>query len=129
MRVRLDEGLLLLRVGMGFMFISHGLPKLLGGPDRWEALGQTMAHFGLNFAPTLWGLAAAISETVGGLLFALGLLFRPATALLLTTMVVASARHLQSGDGFAKASHAIEAAIVFASLLLIGPGAYRFGKR
>jgi len=129
MKPRSDEGLLLLRVGIGLMFVGHGIPKLLGGPELWEALGHAMGGLGLDFAPTFWGLAAAVSEAVGGLLLALGFLFRPATALLFATMIVASIRHWQNDDGFAKASHAMEAAVVFASLYLIGPGAYRFGKR
>jgi putative oxidoreductase len=68
---------------------------------------------------------AAFAELGGGLLLALGVAFRPACALLLCTMIVASARHLSQGDGFGKSSHAIEAGILFLSLLLIGPGAYR----
>jgi putative oxidoreductase len=74
---------------------------------------------------------AAVAEAGGGLCLALGILFRPALALLLSTMVVAVAFHLDRGDGFGKASHAIEAAILFGSLLWIGPGRHRvpFGPR
>lgn len=126
---RLDEGLLLLRVGIGGMFVFHGLPKLLGGPEKWTSLGAAMQAFGIDFLPMGWGLAAAVSEGVGGACVALGLLFRPATAMMFITMLVATARHLDRGDGFGQASHAIELAIVLASLFLIGPGAYKFGKR
>ena len=31
-----DIGLLFLRIGIGVMFIMHGLPKLIGGPEKWE---------------------------------------------------------------------------------------------
>ena len=72
----------------------------------------------------MWGFAAASSEFFGGLLVALGLLFRPGAAMLLSTMVVASAMHVIDGDGFTKSSHAIEAGILFASLVLIGPGRF-----
>lgn len=119
-----DLGLLLLRLGLGGMFVYHGLPKLLGGPARWEALGRATRAFGIDFAPTFFGFMAAVAEAGGGLCLALGLLFRPALAMLVSTMVVAAAFHLDRGDGFGKASHAIEAAIVFASMLLIGPGRY-----
>lgn len=128
MTERRDLGLLLLRVGLGGMFLFHGLPKLLGGPARWESLGRATRAFGLDFAPTLFGLMAAIAEAGGGLCLALGILFRPALGLLITTMIVAAATHLDRGEGFGKASHAIEAAIVFASLLLIGPGRYVLKK-
>jgi putative oxidoreductase len=49
--------------------------------------------------------------------------------MLLATMVVASVMHLQDGDGFTKSSHAIEAAIVFAALILIGPGRFAVQRR
>ena len=125
-----DLGLLVLRAGLGGMFVFHGLPKLIAGPERWESLGHATRAIGIDFAPTVFGLAAAVSETFGGLCVALGVLFRPSLALLFTTMVVASAQHLQRGDGFGRASHAIEAAIVFAALWLIGSGRHvaRLGK-
>ena len=123
-----DLGLLLLRVGIGAMFVGHGWPKMIGGPAKWEALGRAMEVFGIGFAPVFWGFMAAFAELGGGVLLALGIAFRPACALLLSTMIVASARHLTQGDGFGKASHAIEAAILFLSLLWIGPGAYRLSR-
>jgi putative oxidoreductase len=119
-----DLGLLLLRVGIGGMFMGHGWPKLAGGPERWARLGKAMTHLGIDFMPTVFGFAAAISEFFGGLLIALGLLFRPGCTLLLGTMVVASTMHIRKGDSFTASSHAIEAAILFAALVLIGPGRY-----
>ncbi len=119
-----DPGLLLLRVGIGVMFMIHGWPKLAGGAAKWAKLGGAMAKLGLDFAPTMWGFMAACSEFFGGLLLAIGLFFRPAAAALLSTMVVASIMHLRNGDSFTSASHAIEAGILFAALILIGPGRY-----
>lgn len=124
-----DWGLLLLRVGIGVMFMGHGWPKLAGGADKWAKLGTAMAHLGIDFAPTLWGFMAAVSEFFGGLLLALGLVFRPAATLLLVTMLVATTTHLSKGDGVMGASHAIEAAIMFLALLLIGPGKYALDER
>ena len=126
---RRDVGLLLLRLGMGGMFVYHGLPKLLGGPAGWERLGHATRSVGVDFAPTLFGFMAGVAEAGGGLCLALGVLQGPALGLLLTTMTVATANHLQHGDGLGKASHAIEAAIVFASLLLIGPGRHVLTRR
>ncbi len=120
-----DLGLLVLRVGIGGMFVAHGVPKLIGGPKRWIKVGEAMANLGIDFAPAFWGLAAGLAETAGGLLLAVGFAFRPACAALLFTMIVASIRHLTDGDGFGKSSHAIESAILFLSLLWIGPGRYR----
>ena len=35
-------GLLILRIGFGCMFLFHGLPKLFGGPEKWEKVGAAM---------------------------------------------------------------------------------------
>jgi putative oxidoreductase len=32
-------GLLIIRVGLGVMFIYHGYPKLMGGVKEWTELG------------------------------------------------------------------------------------------
>lgn len=118
-----DLGLLMLRVGIGVMFIGHGLPKLMDGPVAWEGIGGAMGNFGVTFAPAFWGFMAALSEGLGGLLLALGLFTRPACALMAFTMVVATSVHLGKGDGFfTGASHAVEACVIFVSMIAIGPG-------
>lgn len=127
--MRRDAGLLLLRVGIGLMFVGHGWPKLSGGPDSWRKLGGALTAFGIDFAPAAWGLAAALAEGLGGVLIATGVLFRPAAAAMLATMVVAATMHLARGDGFIRSSHAIEAGFVFAAFLLTGPGAHALGSR
>jgi putative oxidoreductase len=124
-----DLGLLILRVGLGGAFMAHGWPKLAGGAHGWAQIGGAMKHVGITFAPTAFGFAAAISEFFGGLLFALGLLFRPACALLAGTMAMATTMHLSTGDGFTKSSHAIEAGIVFVAMLLVGPGKHALQNR
>ena len=43
-----DFGLLLLRIGLGAMFIWHGAPKLVGGPETWTRLGGAMANYTLG---------------------------------------------------------------------------------
>ena len=48
---RSDLGLLLLRIGIGAMFVAHGFPKLIGGPAKWTALGTATSHLGIDFAP------------------------------------------------------------------------------
>lgn len=119
-----DFGLLLLRVGIGFMFTLHGYPKLVAGPEMWTQLGGVMKQVGLDFAPTFWGLMAAVAEAVGGQLLALGLFFRIACALLLATMIMAAVMRLSKGDGFNGYAHALESAFVFLGLLFAGPGKY-----
>ena len=124
-----DAGLLLLRVGLGLMFMLHGGPKLAGGPDYWEKIGGSLAAFGIHFLPQFWGFAAGLVEFGGGLLLLLGLFFRPACLLLLVTMVVATNSHLSRGDDLNAASHAIEAGVTFLGLLFIGPGRFSLDER
>jgi putative oxidoreductase len=127
----LDLGLLVMRLGLGGLFIAHGQPKVWGGPDGWEKIGGAMAMFGLDFAPTFWGACAAFSEFLGGILLVLGLFFRPACAALAFTMLVALGFHLKMGHGFytehswAAASHCLAA---FLGLLLTGPGKFSVKK-
>jgi putative oxidoreductase len=120
-----DFGLLLLRLGLGIMFFLHGWPKLIAGPERWEALGGAMGTLGITFFPLVWGLLAALAETGGALLLAAGFLFRPACIVLAFTMLVATLwKYTSSGGVFVEWSHPAEMLIVFVSLLLIGPGRF-----
>ena len=59
-------GLLVLRIGIGCMFILHGAPKLFGGAEKWTQIGMAMASLGIGFIPAFWGFMAAISEFFGG---------------------------------------------------------------
>lgn len=125
----LDLGLLILRIGIGSMFLYHGFPKLSGGPEKWEKVGSAIKYTGIEFAPVFWGFMAAISEFFGGICIILGLFFRPACILLTITMAVAATMHLGRGDGLQRASHAIESGILFLSLIVIGPGKYSIDRK
>jgi putative oxidoreductase len=124
-----DFGLLLLRLGLGAMFVFvHGWPKLLAGPHRWREIGEAMRWLGIHFAPEMWGLLAALAEFGGGILLILGFLFRPACAALAFTMIVAATMLYHGKGGLLGASQPIELGIVFLSLLLIGPGRFSLDK-
>lgn len=126
---KIDFGLLILRVGIGVMFIIHGWGKLIGGTDKWEAIGSNVSNFGIDFGHTMFGFMAAFSEVFGGLFLILGILWIPANLLLLLTMLVATQYHYTNGDSFPDLSHSIEAGILFLALIFIGPGKYRlFGR-
>jgi putative oxidoreductase len=117
-------GLLIIRVGLGIMFILHGYPKLLGGPDKWAEIGSATKYAGVHFLPTFWGLMSGCAETFGGFLLVIGLAFRPVCLLLMINLIVAALMHFGTGGGIAQAAHAIEDAVVFAGLLFVGPGKY-----
>ena len=124
-----DTGLLALRVGIGAMYIYHGAPKIAGGPEKWEKLGLAMGNLGIDFMPVFWGFMAASSEFFGAICLILGLVFRPATFFMATTMAVAATMHLTRGDSLTTASHAIENCILFISLMIIGPGKYAIDEK
>ena len=111
------------------MFMFHGAPKMFSGPEKWEQIGGAMGHIGINFAPVFWGFLASFAEFFGGLFLILGLFSIPVAAILLITMAVATIHHLQIGDGLMGASHALENAILFLSLIFIGPGKFSLDRK
>jgi putative oxidoreductase len=92
-----------LRLALGVVFIAHGLDKLFGtfGGGGLEATTQQFAELGLQPAH-LQALAAGITEALGGVFVALGLLTRLGGLMLVSTMVVAIATVHLSGGLFAR---------------------------
>src|ERR1051326_9240040 len=121
-------GLLILRLGIGILLITHGWPKIAGGTEMWEKIGHSMGMLGINVAPTFWGLMAALSEGLGGLLIATGLFTRVAGFFVLFTMLVAALHHFTAGDGLGGASHALSFAIVGLALMFTGGGDYSLDR-
>lgn len=121
-----DAGLLLLRLGIGAVFIFvHGIPKLSGGAETWHATGQAMSVVGINFGFTIWGLLAALTETLGGVLLIIGFVFRPVLVLMLILMLIATFMQLTAGEPMGPVvSHPLKMAILFFCWMLIGPGKY-----
>src|ERR1700761_3227941 len=99
-------GLLLIRVGLGILFIYHGLPKLIGGPARWEKLGGAAGVVGLHFLPMFWGFLCAVTETFGGVLVIVGLAFRPVCLLLVINLLIAAVFVFRASGDFGDATHA-----------------------
>lgn len=129
-----DLGLLVLRIGVGLsMMIFHGLEKIQGGPEKWERIGSNMGNLGIDFFPVFWGFMAAFSEFFGSFFIIVGFFFKPATALLAFTMIVAAVVHLSlpagaENAGLKGASHALELLTVYVALFLTGPGKYKIFK-
>ena len=119
-----DMALLLFRLGLGGMFMWHGWPKIIGGPEKWSGLGGAMGTFGIEFAPGFWGFMASFAEFGGGLLFAIGLFYRPACFLLFSNMMVAFTSQMIDGKGLQKASQSLEDGLSFFGAAFIGPGKY-----
>ncbi|QSP96375.1 DoxX family protein [Marinobacter salinisoli] len=117
---------LALRVPAGIIFMAHGAQKLFGWFDGYglEGTGQWMASIGLE-PGWLMALGAGSAEFFGGLALLLGLLVRPAAAVLALTMLVAIfAVHI--GNGLFMSNNGYEFGLallaVSVSLLLSGAG-------
>lgn len=114
-----DAGLLLLRLWFGLVLaLGHGLVKVMD----FEAFQSSVARHGFVL-PTLSALFAALSELVGGLLLALGLVTRPAAACVVVTMLSAGL-HVHAADPFRKKEFALAYAVAALVLLLTGPGRF-----
>ena len=123
-----DRGLLLLRIVFGsLMFYSHGLNKILAGPERWGRLGGALTDLiGLDFLRTFFGFMASFSESVCALLIAIGLFTRLSSFLLFFTMFIASAKHFADGD---LPEMALLYGVFCFFLILTGPGKYSLDKK
>ena len=123
-RTLMDVGLLVLRVGIGFMFILHGATKIGAGSETWQNVGSAMQYIGITFGYQAWGFVAGLAELVGGFALMLGLFTRPFAVVLLFVMVVASIMLIASGQPSSKWSHPVELGVVFVAIALMGPGRY-----
>jgi putative oxidoreductase len=118
-----DIGLLVLRIGFGWLLIVHGTQKLFGwfGGAGLTATAAAFGHMGYNpgkFFATLAGLC----ETTGGLLLALGLLTPLAAAIALGTMI--NAINQTWGHGLKGYELALVFAIAIVSIAFTGPGRF-----
>ena len=122
----MPSGRFLLRVTVGGLMMGHGLQKLngsFGGPGL-EATQESMGALGLHPAKHQ-GLAAALSETIGGGLTAAGFLSPLGPALITGTMLVAIKKvHLKNGPWVAQGGYEYNATLIAAALSLAtaGPG-------
>lgn len=115
-----DLGLLVLRVFAGLgLALAHGLGKI--PPSERFISGVIEMGFPL---PGVFAWAAGLSEFVGGILLAIGLLTRPAAFFVLVTMFVAAFIR-QAGDPFGERELALLYGAVAVLFLFAGSG--RFG--
>jgi putative oxidoreductase len=115
---------LALRIPIGITFIAHGAQKLFGafGGYGLEGTGQWMASIGLE-PGYLMALMAGSAEFFGGLFILLGLLTRPAAAVLALTMIVAIASvHLANGLFMANNGYEFGLALLAAAVSLLFSG-------
>ncbi|MFB7053966.1 DoxX family membrane protein [Streptomyces vinaceus] len=121
-----DAGLLLLRVVLGLTMAGHGTQKLFGwfGGGGLSGTGQFFTASGYPAGDAM-AVVAGLTETLGGLGLALGLLTPLAGAAVVGTMINAIAVH---GAGAFFAPKGIEYELLLtvaaAAVALTGPGKY-----
>lgn len=121
------SGPLALRVPVGIIFVAHGAQKLFGafGGHGLEGTGQWMASIGLS-PGYLMALLAGSAEFFGGLALIVGLLTRPAAAMLALTMLVAIfGVHIDKGLFMSNNGYEYALALLAASVSLLFTGAGR----
>ena len=118
---------LALRIPVGIIFAAHGAQKLFGwfGGYGLEGTGQWMASIGL--APGyLMALLAGSGEFFGGLALIIGLLVRPAAAVLAIAMLVAIfAVHIGNGLFMSNNGYEFGLALLAVAVSLMVSGAGR----
>jgi len=120
-------GPLALRVPVGIVFAAHGAQKLFAwfGGYGLDGTGQFFASIGLN-PGYLMALLAGSAEFFGGLALIVGLLVRPAAAVLALTMLVAIfAVHIGNGLFMSNNGYEYALALLAASVSLVLSGAGR----
>ncbi len=122
----LSVGLLIARLVFGLLMAAHGSQKLFGWFGGHGLAGTAGFFESLGFRPgKLFATVAAATETLSGLLVALGLFGPVGPALMLAVMIVAAVSvHLK--NGLFATSNGIELPLVFGTaavvLGLTGPG-------
>ncbi|MET9382109.1 DoxX family membrane protein [Streptomyces sp. NPDC002928] len=123
-----DWGLLLIRLTFGLLMAGHGAQKLFGlfGGDGLTATGKGFEALG--FRPgRLFAVIGGLSELLGGLGLALGLLTPLAAAAIVGVMInamatVTGAHGLWESDGGVE--YSVSIAVVALAIAAIGPGRF-----
>lgn len=110
--------LLLLRLGLGVIFIYHGYPRI------FTHAHQTMEEFPRMGFPSYFALVAGVIEFFGGWLLILGLFTRIAALLLAGEMAIAIVRvHIPQGGVMAVSNYQFPLALAVGAFALVAVGA------
>jgi len=128
MITNVDAGLLILRMVVGLLFVGHGAQKLFGWFGGKGLTGHAALMEKLGVRPAyFWAWVSALSEFLGGLGLAAGLLMPLAATALLGSMLVVIVR-ASWPKGLWNTSGGIEWPLVLATVAfgagLAWPGVY-----
>lgn len=124
----INIGLLIIRLVIGVLFIGHGAQKLFGwfGGYGIKGTGGWFESIGMKPGATM-ALFAGLSELIGGILFALGLL-TPLAAILIAGTMLTAIKKVHGANGLWSTSNGYEYNLtllaVAIGIALIGPGQY-----
>jgi len=124
----MDWACLVLRVGLGVMFMAHGSQKAFGLFNGPGISGFSKMLSSLGFTPAVfWACLAAYVELICGLCLVLGLFTRVSATLLLILIVVAAFKvHLSKGFFLADGGFEYTFIIACICIALIIQGAGKF---
>lgn len=121
-----DIAMLVLRVGIGTIFVAHGLQKLFGwwGGPGWEGFKGFIGYLGLK--PTLfWASISLVAELGGGLALIAGFLV-PLAAAGLVAQTIVLFKKVHWPNGFWSPNGGIEFPLAFLvgafAVQVLGPG-------
>jgi putative oxidoreductase len=124
----INFGLLIIRLVIGILFMGHGAQKLFGwfGGYGLKGTGGWLESIGMKPGVTM-ALLAGLTELVGGILFATGLLTPLAGIMIVATMVIGIAK-VHGPNGIWATSNGYEYNLVLIAIAigiaLVGPGQY-----
>jgi putative oxidoreductase len=123
----LDWGTLLIRLGLGVVFLVHGYPKMTG---RWkdikgsqESLSNSIRRLGLPFPRHMAVLVGTI-EFFGGAMVLLGLWTRWAALGLVAVMLVASGRNIVQKGFMNSGDFPFSLLTTLLGLIFLGSGSF-----
>jgi putative oxidoreductase len=124
--VEFDIAMLVLRVGIGAIFVAHGLQKALGwwGGPGWAGFKGFIAYMGLKPA-LFWASISLLAELGGGLALIAGL-FVPLAAAGLVAQTIVLLWKVHRPNGFWSPDGGIEFPVALlvgvVAVQLLGPG-------
>ena len=124
----INIGLLIIRLVIGLLFIGHGAQKLFSwfGGYGVKGTGGWFESIGIKPGVTM-ALLAGLTELIGGMLFAVGLLTPLAGIMIAGTMVMAIVK-VHGPNGLWSTQNGYEYNLILLAvaigIALIGPGQY-----
>jgi putative oxidoreductase len=124
MRRNIDLGLLILRVGLTTMLLTHGIPKFI------EFIGGNMAVVGdpIGVGELITTILVILAEFIAPVLVLIGLKTRMAAIFVMIEMTVA-AFIVHGGDPIGVRENALLYLIGFAAIALMGAGKISVDKK